>query len=225
LLKKVILLMFLAACSSTASPQKKVLKPDVETTAISPENEYKNCAKYDKKGDYDMALACYTRLADGGYQKAYLGLAKAYEYGNGVKKNTNKAMRYYEKAAEGGTAEAAMRLASEYSNGAIKNDAKAFKWYKKAAENGNASAAFALSHMYAAGKGITKSEENSKYWLTISAANGFPHAQYLMGSMEYNRYQMNKDAEALTKAKMWLQKAAGQGNSDAKKMLKTLPIK
>ena len=221
--KKIVLLMFLAACSSTASPQKKILKPDVETTVVSPESEYKNCLKYEKKQDYDMALACYTRLTDNGYQKAYLGLAKAYEYGNGVKKNQNKAMRYYEKAADGGAAEAAMKLASEY--GSAKDDAKAFKWYKKAAENGDASAAFALSHMYAAGKGVAKDEENSKYWLTISAANGFAHAQYMMGSMEYNRYQMNKDVEALTKAKMWLQKAAGQGNADAEKMLKILPLK
>ena len=223
--KKVILLMFLAACSSTASPQKKVLKPELDTTVVSPESEYRNCVKYEKKQDYDMAFSCYTRLADNGYGKAYLGLAKAYENGNGIKKNANKAMRYYEKAAESGAAEAAMKLASEYTGGKTKDDAKAFKWYKKAAENGDASAAFALSHMYAAGKGVSKNEENSKYWLTISAANGFAHAQYLMGGMEYNRYQMNKDAEALTKARMWLQKAASQGNADAKKMLNKLPGK
>lgn len=218
---KVVLVMLLMACVATGGTKKGKIHSSTEENTISPESEYKICRKYEKNKEYNLSFPCYQRLSTTDYSKAYVGLADAYENGYGTKKNLNRARKYYEKAAENGSGEAAMKLALAYQT--ENNDVDAFKWYKKAADNGDAKAAFAISHMYAAGKGTVKNEEQSKYWLTISASGGFAHSQYLMGRMEYNRYLITKDNDALKKAEEWLKKSSRQGNAEAKKMLNTLP--
>jgi TPR repeat protein len=62
-----------------------------------------------------------------------------YEYGHGVKKDLNKALEYYRRAAEAGNVLSQKRMADFYYYGQlVKQDFKAaFEWYKKAAAQQN----------------------------------------------------------------------------------------
>jgi len=62
-----------------------------------------------------------------------------------------------------------------------KNYAQAFKAYKATAEHGNKYGQFMLAGMYMAGKGVKHSQKKYFHWLQLSADQGYPPANYLMG--------------------------------------------
>ena len=65
----------------------------------------------------------------------------AYENGtHGVEQDKNKALRWYQKAAEAGDTYAMFVLGNEYASGENQDHEKALMWYRKAAEKGLASA-------------------------------------------------------------------------------------
>jgi TPR repeat protein len=66
-------------------------------------------------------------------------LGNCYYFGRGVLKNDTEAVKWYQKAAEQGNAEAQFSLGNCYyfGCGVPKNDTEAVNWYRKAAEQGN----------------------------------------------------------------------------------------
>lgn len=79
-----------------------------------------------------------------------------------------KAMEWYQKAAEAGNAMAMYDLALHYYNGKgglMKDEKKAVEWLKKAAEAGYASAMFELGFCYELGLwGLTVDKVKAEEW-------------------------------------------------------------
>ncbi|KAK8849296.1 hypothetical protein M9Y10_018665 [Tritrichomonas musculus] len=76
-----------------------------------------------------------------------------YENGNGVKKNVDKALSYYQKAAEKGYSDSYAAMGLIYFNG---NREKAFGCFKKAADMGSPSGCYLTGLCYQDGTGVTK---------------------------------------------------------------------
>ena len=108
-------------------------------------------------GDYAIALAILTPLADAGDVDAQFNLAKMYELGNGVVQNNKKAVKWYRRAAEANYIPAQYKLGLMYETGDgvaqnRYNNQEAMKWYSLAAKAGDADAQYRLGLMYHFGK-------------------------------------------------------------------------
>jgi len=121
------------------------------------------------------------------------------------------AVKWFEKAAEQGYADAQMRLGLQYSSGqGIQEDKeKGLEWIKKAAEQGYARAQF---HMGLLEEDNVKSAE----WYEKSAEQGDSDAQYELGLLYFNGEGVPKDN---IKAGQWFNKAGNQGNEKAKEYM------
>ena len=92
-----------------------------------------------KKPYSEMTIEELKVLAKKGDAKAQNKLGVCYAKGKGVRKNLNKAMEWYTKAAEQGEMRAQFNLAAHYylGNGVKQDYVKALEWYHKAAEQGD----------------------------------------------------------------------------------------
>ncbi|ONI44965.1 hypothetical protein AN642_00305 [Epulopiscium sp. SCG-B10WGA-EpuloA2] len=95
-------------------------------------------AKSAQQGHTDAQISL-DNLAQQNNADAQYNLAWAYHYGNGIKKDLNKAIELYIKAAEQGHINAQYNLGwcYEYGDGVTKNLDKALEWYNLAAEQGH----------------------------------------------------------------------------------------
>lgn len=69
----------------------------------------------------------------------------------------------------------------------------AFAAYRKAAEAGSAYSQFMLANMYLGGQSVKKDREKYMYWIRKSADNGYPSANFLLGTA----YLFSDPAEAV----------------------------
>ena len=98
-------------------------------------------------------------------------LARIYNEGKSVDKNTVKAERLYEMLLEGGDSDDLYKLGEMYKSGdgVAKNDSKAAECFKKSAVEGNKLAAYRLGEMYMIGCGVEKNSFEAENW--YNAAN------------------------------------------------------
>ncbi len=100
-----------------------------------------------------------SRAEDGDVQ-AQLAIAKAYHLGEGVEKDEDEAVQWWERAAVHGDLSAQINLGVAYSRGAgvPKNYVAALRWYTKAAEQGDAEGQRGLALLYHLGEGVPKDD-------------------------------------------------------------------
>lgn len=132
-----------------------------------------------------------------------------------------------------------------------KNDKKAFELFSIAAERGVAESMYTLGYMYENGVGVEKDLAKSNYWFTQSALAGDVFAANRLGNAAFQNNQgeeairwyqiaanqQDVDGEFnlgfcyesgmgtpinMKKAKYWYQRAALQGDAEAKKKLKEI---
>ena len=110
-----------------------------------------------------------------------------YGQGEGVPKDSVKAVEWFRKAAEQGYDLAQYNLGVMYANGeGVPYDpVKAVEWYRKAAKQGEAKAQTKLGLMYADGKGVPKDAVEAMAWFNIAAAAGNEDAIKYLGIMEH----------------------------------------
>lgn len=113
------------------------------------------------------ALPWFQKAADLGDAQAQVELAELYDAGEGVVKDTEKAVYWYEKAAAQGHEEAQLALALHYQQDLDDNDT-AIDYFQKAAEQGNAIAQYRLGLLYLGDTGIAV--DTTKAWLYFSLA-------------------------------------------------------
>ena len=102
-----------------------------------------------------------------------------YHNGDAVMQDYEKAVFWYQKAANQDIAEAKFNLGVAYANnyGVTQNKKEAVKWYKEAAEQGHAPSQHNLGLAYYHGNGVTQDTTKAVKWLTKAAQQGFAEAQ------------------------------------------------
>ena len=136
----------------------KELFPNLES-----DNEEKESAAYLER----------MNLATQGNLTAQYELALMYQLGEGIKKDTEKSIEWYEKCAKQGHIKSQVNLGrilcaiSVYSN-----HVKAMTWFKKAAEQGNVDAYYYLGEMYQHGHGEKKDLKQAENYYIKAIENG-----------------------------------------------------
>lgn len=111
-----------------------------------------------------------------------LNLGAAYDNGLGVKRDIDKALLWYQKAAEQGLAEAQFNLAHLLVSEELSAVAAA-GWMLKAAEQGMLDAEYLMGVIYAEGLGVEMNKEEARRWLHQAEAKGHTEAQRFLKEM------------------------------------------
>jgi TPR repeat protein len=102
---------------------------------------------------------------------AQLNLGAAYDNGIGIERDIDKALHWYQQAAEQGLAEAQFNLAHLLVSEEISSVAAA-EWMRKAAGQGMADAQYLMGVIYAEGIGVEADDEKAVAWLKKAIAQG-----------------------------------------------------
>jgi TPR repeat protein len=161
---------------------------------------------------YAQRITELKSKAEDGDVQAQLAIAKAYHLGEGVPKDDEQAVHWWEKAAEHGDASAQINLAGAYQvgAGAPKNYAAALRWYTKAAAQGNAGGQAALAALYHLGQGVPKDDAEAVRWWKKAAEQGNVEAEGNLGTAYGLGVGVPKDE---VESVRWHTKAADNGNA------------
>ena len=99
-------------------------------------------------------------------------LGVMYQIGMGVRRDPEKAARWYLKAADQGYADAQVALGAMYQKGkgVSQDNVAAAEWYRRAAEQGVAEAQWLLAQMYVQGEGVPQDNVRAYAWMSLSLA-------------------------------------------------------
>lgn len=147
---------------------------------------------YLETAQYDKAVQCFEVVldADNLGSHIYYQIAEYYYYGkNADKPYYEKAMRYFQCAAEKNNTDAMSMLGDMYFHGAINQDLNlAQQWYEKAARLGNAKSQYILGYFLEYGICGVVDYEAAKYWYEKAAAQG-----RLKDQEDMNQYNKSQD--------------------------------
>ncbi len=144
-----------------------------------------------KAKDYRAAAKIFEKLADKGLAKAQLQIGYQYQHGEGVRQNSDEAVRWYRKAADQGHAVAQANLGKMYEDAiGVKEDwAEAVRWYRKSAEQGYAEGQFSLGRAYQFGIAVPQSRQEAIKWFDKAGDQGHDQANYFANDLKQrNRY-------------------------------------
>jgi TPR repeat protein len=174
----------------------------------------------DIKQDYEQAVKYFAKAASQSNAAGLYNLARLTDYGLGVKKDHNLALKLFEQAAaqppehpklkdapNTGVAEAEHALGLRYSEGVVvhKNLSAAAYWYQRAIDHGCAESANNLATMYLQGNGVDKDIRKAEQLFELSARRGDPLAMK-------NLADLLIDKNDLQMAKIWYDRACECGN-------------
>lgn len=151
-----------------------------------------------------LAIERLQTAAERGHVKAAVSLGDALMHGNGVAPVPAEALRWYQKAAEGGATVALVRLGDFYS---LRSDtveaSRALEWYRKAADANSSVAMVRLGRMFSEGRGVPQDYALAATWLSRAAAAGSGPAMLELSAL-YSRAggpgHFNLAREALERA-------------------------
>lgn len=150
-----------------------------------------------------------------GDAQAQLLVGIAYDKGDPLEKDHDKAVYWYLKAADQGNAKAQYNLALSYEHGeGIEQDKEmAFFWYTKAAEQNNSNAQNNLAVMYQYGEGTNANIDKALYWYKKAAENGNAQSQFNLASFYLTGKGMTTPDKI--QAFAWFHIAFENGNEDS----------
>ena len=121
-------------------------------------------------------------------------LGHMYCVGQGVPKDMEKGLSWYQRAADQGFAPGQLALGTMYYNGeGVKQDyTVAAKWFRLAAERGYDRAQSNLAAMYMNGTGVARDYTQAIKWFRAAANQGYATAQYTLGKMYSDGTGMSK---------------------------------
>jgi len=130
-------------------------------------------------------LATWRTRAAQGDAEALNALGNAHALGQGVPRDDNEALRYYQEAAKSGYAPACFNLGLIYElgRGVPRNEAEAARWYRQAAAQNHPRAALQLAVLLEDGRGVTRNEPEAARLYRIAAEQGIGAAQTSLGLM------------------------------------------
>lgn len=173
-----------------------------------------------KQRDYKTAVELWGKAADRKHWKAMLNLANAYAEGQGVERNTERAVEIVESAMALGIPSAFDMMGSFHMNGVgVKQDAsRAYAFWQLAADMGSASA-----QAYIGSKLIgTYDDPSAGFWgnrkiaiemLECGVAQGSGRAAFVLGSLlDGNNRELGQD---MARAVRVLQEGVKFGSADS----------
>ncbi len=177
-------------------------------------SKYDQGAYYFAQGDYISALSLWTPLASEGNAAAQYSIGLLYDQGKGVKKDSKRAIQYFQSASDQNLAVAQYYLGMKYfaGLGVTKDTTQARHLLNKAAKNDYIKAQFQLANMYDQGKANQQNHMLATHWFTKAAENGYGPAQHSLAT----RFLTGKGTTLnLKQGIFWLEKATEQHDSDA----------
>ena len=164
--------------SETAIPQ---IATDQQTTLATAVEAGNPIAQFQlglnklQAGEPEEAARLIRLAANRNQPAAQYRLAKLYETGTGVTKDTLTARELVERAAIGGNRIAMHDLGNYhfYGQGGLERDpATALEWFSKAAERGVVDSQFNVAFLREGGQGIAKDLSVAYFWYNIAARQG-----------------------------------------------------
>lgn len=168
------------------------------------------------RGQFDIALKEFKRLAESGDSISAYNIALMYANGQGVPKDDMVSALWMRKSADGGYATAQRHVALSIYNGEPgynKSALEAFKYFKLASDQGDLAAIYNLAIMIEHGEACQQNNEEAYRLFKIAAERGYAKAQNSVGTilLKGRLGQPMNSPEGLK----WLQKAADQKNAEA----------
>ena len=148
-------------------------------------------------------------------------LGKKNLHGRGVEKNPEKALEYFQKAAELGHIEAPGAIGYFYSAGLVveKDDSKAAEWFQNGSEKGSALSKFNLGRLYLDGKGGLSDAGKAMDLMEAAAALGLPEAHIALAEIFFRGLFNDQHLPDYVKAVPHVKAAAASGEPAALNML------
>jgi TPR repeat protein len=173
------------------------------------------------KKNYAQALKILQPLAEAGNAEAQFTLGAMYGQGTGVERDRAKSLELITKSADQGNLDALERMVMAYAFKPGADDAevdaifaRALKTYQEEADKGNAKAMNKIAGMHAMGFSFEQSDTEALVWYKKAAELGDATAQFKIGYYFYSGIGGDKK-----ESKAWFEKAAAQGNTEAKEYL------
>ena len=170
------------------------------------------------------ALELYEAAAENGVNELPGTLALAYFKGeikeNPIERDFNKAFYWAQKASANKDVRGDKILAEIYlfGRGTEKNPQKAFEFCKKAADKGDIEAISNLASMYLLGEGTEKNLKKAFELHLKAAESGIVNSQKILALFYCGKYGDAAEKD-FAKAQYWAEKAAANGDFDAKMLL------
>jgi TPR repeat protein len=125
-----------------------------------------------------LGLAWHNEAAKVGHPGSLFVLAVAYEKGEGVPADPQRALGLYKLAALGGNAPARNTIGAYFYEGRIvsKDPVTARKWFEQAAAGGDSDAMYNLGAMMMKGEGGEADRTRAWVWLKLAERSENPHA-------------------------------------------------
>ncbi len=201
-----------AAKTVTASLLAACLTMSFDVSAQSAED----AARALKNGDYPAAYKMASKLSEGGNPDADLLLGIMHFSGLGVVRDQQKALAFYQSAAEQGQAAAMHNLGAMYyrGEGVNINYARSREWNMKAAEGGLVMAQHDYASMLRTGIGGPKDTKQAMFWYEKASRAGYANSSYQLGMMLSAGSGQNQ-----AQSMRFLCKAASQNHQDARRAL------
>ena len=167
--------------------------------------------------DYAAAMENYNLVVENGTESLYVRMAMndialLYRDGLDVEQDGEKAIEWFEKAAEAGNSNGYYEIGCMYyyGNGVEQDYTKAMEWYEKGAEQGNAKCMKTIAFLYEDGLGVEQDGTKAIEWYEKAAEAGHSNGYNYIGVMYLNGNGVEQD---YTKAMEWYEKGAEQGDA------------
>ena len=126
-----------------------------------------------KAGDYTVALAKFTEVAERGDHRAMYALGSMYAGGTGVEQDFRQAYKWFSEAASYGRTDAQYKLGLMYELGVgVKQDyRRAARFYRDVGRKGYAHGQFKFGQLYLQGHGVEQDLVKAYAWMSAANAN------------------------------------------------------
>ena len=139
------------------------------------------------EADYLAAYKLFEQAAENGEEEAYYDLGMMNYYGEGVPKNREAALDWFNKSANAGNAKAVAMIGTIYfEDDSIKDYDHVLSIFTKAAAEGDLTAEFYLGRMYVQGLGVEQNYATGLAWFKKAA-----HPLHAAGMTGYHHLSIN----------------------------------
>lgn len=192
---------------------------------VNSERDYQKACAFFDSGDFESAIDAFEKLGDYKDSAAQVenvvtalgGVEGLTELGNRWRDEKNqehddaRAMRWYLRAADRGSAEAMQYIGEMiYAGEGVDRDfSRAIEWEQKAAELGSRDAMMSAGYMYLYGRGSEQNTAKAIEWFQRAADAGSAFAYYMIGYVHENGIGIQASE---TEAVAWYLKADEQGD-------------